>query len=579
MQSEMAVNATLILAPKGPADLLPGAKVLDRVLQLDGEAVARELPARHQLIAHGWGHLSYMPYLVYMREKQRLLLLFNSRASVHLDSDPHPVLLCSDDAGRSWRPMPIRIVSGTPFALRWALGLSYFGNGVLAMDVAESDGPRLFSHDYGETWEVRPLPKAASGFPWYHWDPCYGEVDPATGTLTRLLDTGYSTGMEKRFDRARKILILPEEWHWRHDPADRGLAEEWQRDQVFTHWPRRMRIDRHWTMQGEPGGVGWYATRFALPDTGSAPLAIAFGAVDGTCDVFVDGQQVGEQKLPPEVMWDQPFHLPLAGGLQAGAHTLVIRVEKVCGPESNAGIHLPVWIVEDPGPDPAADRQFWRRNHAFLRFSFDGGRTWPEEIEPPSWNGASGVGVNEVALCRAADGDLVAGCRITHPAYYGEPDPARIDHYCGLGVSRSSDHGRTWTPIQVLYEHGRMHPSMAVLPDGTLVLTYVVRTGALKPEHRLQDADGFSQWSVEALVSHDHGVSWDLARRYVLGSWSGAGQSQSTSTVVLPDGWLLTAFGSGYLSRPVPDAMAPPSEVCLVRWRPEAAVAGCRCTS
>ena len=85
-----------------------------------------------------------------------------------------------------------------------------------------------------------------------------------------------------------------------------------------------------------------------------APLAIAFGAVDGYCDVFVDGSKVGEQKLAPEIMWNRPFHLPLEKRLSAGTHTLVIRVEKKCGTDSNAGIYLPVWVVEDHGRDRCA---------------------------------------------------------------------------------------------------------------------------------------------------------------------------------------------------------------------------------
>lgn len=568
MEEHTVARAVLVIGPKGPADRTQHAKVLDRVLQLDGDAVARELPAAHQLIVDGWGHLSYMPYLVHLEDKKRLLLLYNSRESQLLASNPHPVLLRSDDYGQSWRPQDIKDARGVPYPLQAGLGLAYLGEGRLTMDAAESGGRRLFSRDYGDTWQAVPIPKAANGFAWYRWDPCIADLDPLTGDLKRLLDTGYSEGMERRFERAKRVVVFPEEWYWRHDPEDRGLAEGWHRERALAQWPRRLRIDAHWTLQGEPDGIGWYGTCFALPDTAGAPLAIVFGAVDGTCDVFIDGIHVGEQKQPPEIMWNQPFHIPLNGGLAAGDHTLVIRVQKTCGPESNAGIYLPVWIVERPGASAGEEDVPWLRSHVRLRFSFDGGRTWPEEIEPPSWNGASGVGANEVALCRVANHDLLAACRITHPRYYSSHDNARIDHSCGLGVSLSSDDGYTWTPIQVLYEYGRMHPSMAVLPDGTVVMTYVVRRGALREEeHRLQDADGFPVWGVEAIVSRDHGRSWDLAHRYVLATWSGGSQAQSTSTVLLPDGSLLTAFGSGYLSPPGKVAMAPTHEVCLVRWR------------
>ena len=75
------------------------------------------------------------------------------------------------------------------------------------------------------------------------------------------------------------------------------------------------------------------------------------------------------------------------------------------------------------------------------------------------------------------------------------------------------------------------------------------------------------------IVSRDNGESWDLSHRYVLAKWSGNNIATSTSTVLLPDGSLLTAFSSGYLSRPQHKGTDPESdpqkqEVCLVRWRP-----------
>jgi hypothetical protein len=64
----------------------------------------------------------------------------------------------------------------------------------------------------------------------------------------------------------------------------------------------------------------------------------------------------------------------------------------------------------------------------------------------------------------------------------------------------------------------------------------------------------------------------DLSHRYILAKWSGANNPTSTSTVLLPDGSLLTAFTSGYLSRPEPKGTGPADaggrQVCLIRWRP-----------
>jgi hypothetical protein len=565
------IRGTILMTPKGPADLAPDAKVLDRILLMDGDAVARELPAEHQLITDGWGRHVFLPSLVYMPEKDRLLLRFGTKDTpwANVREPMHAVLIASDDHGRTWSG-PIERPTVQAELSAPGMVLSYLGQGKL-LEVGEASGgnTRWYSSDYGETWGYYPAPHTGNGFAFYVWDPCLADRDPRTGELQRLLSGGYSEGMERQFAGAKRLVVLPDTWYWRHDPQNQGLAQEWYRDAAFALWPRMMRIDRHWTMQGEPGGVGWYATDFEIPDTAGAPLAMLFGSVDGTCDVFIDGEKVGEQKRPPEIMWNRPFHLALDAGLAPGKHTLVIRVEKDTRGDTNAGIYLPVWIVDRSGLDLREDRVSWPPRHALLRCSYDGGLTWPEDIEPPSWNGASGVGVNEVALCRAANHDLIAACRLEHPKYFGDEGNATIDHYCGLGVSISKDNGHTWSPMNVLYEYGRMHPSLVLMPNGDLVMTYVERMGALKEEHRKKDADGYSQWGVEAVVSHDHGASWDVAHRYILARWSGQHHAQSTSTVRLPDGSLLTAFGSGYLSQQVQVNIAITHEVCLVRWRPD----------
>jgi hypothetical protein len=577
------VRATLIIPPKSLADLKADAKVLNRVLQMNGEKVARELPAEHQLIGDAWNEAAVgMPYLVYMPEKDRLLLVYHINYKQWQDlSKCSPVLSFSDDHGKTWTtPTYLRDMGfcpeGTPEEVTYlgnATALSYLGNGKLVVATGQfiSERSRGFSSDYGETWRSEPLPKTSGGFHWDTWDPMWVDRDPDTGDVVRLCDTAYSDGMEKAFAGANKVVVFPDQWHWRHDPDDKGLAEAWHKEEVLDAWPRRIRIDKHWTEQGEPAGVGWYATNFEAPDTVSAPLVILFGAVDGDCDVFIDGAKVGEQKEPNEIMWNTPFHVPLDEGLGAGAHTIVIRVEKSCGPEMNAGIYLPIWIVEKPDPDaPAPPGASNRGLQAHIRFSYDEGRTWPEELQPPAWNGGSEVTVSEVALCRAANGTMIAGCRIRISRLQGQQ---LLDQHAGLGVSLSRDNGYTWTKVKVVHEFGRMHPSFAVMPNGDIVMAYVVRMGWLTAENRLVDEDGYPQWRVEAVVSHDHGETWDVEHRYILAKWSGANNPTSTTTALLPDGSLLTAFTSGYLSRPEPKGTGPEDsfgrQVCIVRWRPE----------
>lgn len=195
-----------------------------------------------------------------------------------------------------------------------------------------------------------------------------------------------------------------------------------------------------------------------------------------------------------------------------------------------------------------------------FRISTDEGKTWGAETKAPEWDGGS-----EVTIIRAKNGDLVAASRTDKPARLTEV----LDHHEGLAVSISKDDGKTWSPYNRLYEWGRHHPSLVMMPDGMLVMTYVARKGYK------DSADGFPQFGIEAIVSRDNGQTWDLDHRYVLHWWKGNrtgpngwwASCQATSTVLLPDGALLTAFGTGYRSEPNAQNLPAPRDAMVVEWR------------
>lgn len=198
-------------------------------------------------------------------------------------------------------------------------------------------------------------------------------------------------------------------------------------------------------------------------------------------------------------------------------------------------------------------------SQAYLRSSVDEGQTWSEARRIPQW-----LGVNEVYLLRLRQDRWLAACRIDYPARFAH---LQFDHYGGLGMSFSSDEGKTWSEVKRVYEWGRHHPSLLLLPGGKLLMTYVVRLGYPNTPQ------GLPQFGVEALVSTDRGQTWDFDHRYILAVWAGNLKDerswfcsvQSTSTVRLPDGTLLTAFGTGFTN----DEHSPrcKMDVALVRWR------------
>ena len=201
-------------------------------------------------------------------------------------------------------------------------------------------------------------------------------------------------------------------------------------------------------------------------------------------------------------------------------------------------------------------------SQAYLRFSDDVGRSWSASRKIPQW-----AGVNEINMIAARNGDWVAACRTGMPKRFVASE---LDHYCGLGVSVSRDQGKTWSEVDMLYEWGRHHPSMLLYPNGDLIMTYVVRLGYVHTK------EGFPQYGIEAVCSRDNGRTWDLDHRYLLYTWVGHRKGrqtwqigpQATSSVLLPDGHILTAFGTGYRSQSLPNGKYGPRDVGLVLWKP-----------
>ena len=126
-------------------------------------------------------------------------------------------------------------------------------------------------------------------------------------------------------------------------------------------------------------------------------------------------------------------------------------------------------------------------SQASLLFSSDEGRTWGDEVVVPQW-----LGISEVSLIVARNGDWVAACRTDNHGRFARNG---LDQYSGLGVCISKDQGRTWSSLNTLYEWGRHQPHMVLLPDGRILMTYVVRNGY--PTTR----EGLPQFGVEAVVS------------------------------------------------------------------------------
>ena len=198
-----------------------------------------------------------------------------------------------------------------------------------------------------------------------------------------------------------------------------------------------------------------------------------------------------------------------------------------------------------------------------IRWSRDGGRTWGPVSWPREWvwyDRFAGErverGVGEGALVRAANGSIVAALRTDMPARY---IPLHYDNFEGTAVSISKDEGASWTPLDFVFGPGRHHATLLRLPNDDLVLTVIRRldfgAGDLATHRR----------GCDAVVSHDHGVTWDLEHRYVVDDFAATGEERwyevacgHQFSVSVGDGSILTTYGNYR------------NAGALIRWRPAA---------
>ena len=172
----------------------------------------------------------------------------------------------------------------------------------------------------------------------------------------------------------------------------------------------------------------------------------------------------------------------------------------------------------------------WRA-YSLLRRSRDGGRTWNEGIWlPPEWQTSEG------AVTRARDGALVVALRTAQPPNY----PSYSDHWRRITTARSADEGRTWSDHQVHFKYGKVHSDLVTLRDGRLLLTYATRMGEL---------DGRMYHGIEAVISRDHGRTWDWDHRFILFRWAMHQTMHSPCSLQLKDGRILTLFLYHYGAR------------------------------
>jgi hypothetical protein len=179
-------------------------------------------------------------------------------------------------------------------------------------------------------------------------------------------------------------------WTICFDPQNVGQNEQWfmeKRDGweaigTDSHWEKQPAGLKWQNIHGKPfKGAAWYRNSFRLEDQEkNKRIKLAFGAVDGSATVWLNGNKVLERPFPyqgdPD-SWKKPFELDITDFVKpAEENDLTIRVEKY---EGASGIWRPVYLstFEADFDNPSDDNILtgkWERDVRHGRFTFQSAR-------------------------------------------------------------------------------------------------------------------------------------------------------------------------------------------------------------
>ena len=115
----LAVVSCLVMSTACPA-----AWKAHDVQQLNGNAERLKLPARFQTVTESWHRVVAVPYIVYMSEKDRVLML------VSCDYPHQAMTLTSEDRGDTWsEPRFVHTDEAGKGDTGMGIGLVHLGNG------------------------------------------------------------------------------------------------------------------------------------------------------------------------------------------------------------------------------------------------------------------------------------------------------------------------------------------------------------------------------------------------------------------------------------------------------------------
>ena len=142
--------------------------------------------------------------------------------------------------------------------------------------------------------------------------------------------------------RATLALPFPKEaWRFKTDRDRDGHLNGWYAPSFNDAAWKTIPIGAHWQKAGvDYQGVAWYRRTFVLPaKRACVAVELAFGAVDESAWVWINGEYVGQHDLGP-AGWEKPFRLDATDAVQWGRENQI--TVRVLNTALAGGIYKPV---------------------------------------------------------------------------------------------------------------------------------------------------------------------------------------------------------------------------------------------
>jgi len=144
-------------------------------------------------------------------------------------------------------------------------------------------------------------------------------------------------------------MDISTQWRFAMDPNDQGMRQQWFAVGYDDHAWKPIRTDQSWQKQGYPDyqGIGWYRSRFSLPEKLPGALYLYLGEVGQRYRLFVNGKEVEHTRVP----WPQRLtYADIRPYVRAGqSNDIALRI--VPGEQGGGIFRGPVALRDVPPPE------------------------------------------------------------------------------------------------------------------------------------------------------------------------------------------------------------------------------------